>query len=349
MNTIKDTAAWSGAQGSRPFRYLDPKAQVQALIDNLGHAHLHRHKRVGYGTIKARAYIAHAFVNELRLEGFAVKNLLNVQQKHFTCVIQKWVANGLDNGTIHNRISVLRWIAASLAKPGMVDEYSYYGIEPKSLGRTQVALTDKSWSAHDVLSPEVVADATKIDAWVGMQLNMSRVFGLRVLESIMIIPSHSDQTSFLKVEEGTKGGRTRVVEIRTEEQRQVLDAAKALAVTSSRHTLCPPGLTVQQAKNRFYYVLRSKLQISKLGLGVTPHGLRHEYANDLYEAEADQKSPVRGGTILDRAKDALARSKVTADLGHKRLGITSAYIGARPVGRPRNPTPEIPPKLPHPE
>src|SRR5262249_52597535 len=107
---------------------------------------------------------------------------------------------------------------------------------------------------------------------------------------------------------------------------------KVLAEKSARGSMCPPGKSVAQAKRRVYYVAGDKLGIKRTALGVTPHGLRHEYANDLYEAVSGERSPVRGGAILDRAVDMRARKAVTQDLGHSRLSITPAYIGPRARG-----------------
>ena len=68
-------------------------------------------------------------------------------------------------------------------------------------------------------------------------------------------------------------------------------------------------------------------------LGVTPHGLRHEYAGDRYEALAGVAAPVRGGTATDPATDTRARLAVAEELGHSRAQIASAYLGQSAVMR----------------
>lgn len=340
MKQIQDLAVWYGGKGRRPFSDLDIRAQIQIVIDELGPQHIHRHKRVAYRTIKARAYVVHSFFTTIDQQGFHVKNIMNLDQRHISAAVAVWVQNGLAAPTIQTRMSILRWLTKAIGKRGMVFEPAYYGIDATMTARTYVATADKSWSAHSVISIEIVEKARGLDRWVGMQADLMRVFGLRVLEAIQMIPMESDQGSTLKVEEGTKGGRTRTVEIRTDEQRTVLEAAKRLAAESPQRTICQPRRSLSQSIRRFYYVMSEKLGISKAVLGVTPHGLRHEYANNLYESQSGSKSPVRGGGgIVDRAADAYARSKVTADLGHKRLGITSAYLGGMAKG-PRSKTGE---------
>ena len=97
--------------------------------------------------------------------------------------------------------------------------------------------------------------------------------------------------------------------------------------------MIPLGRDLKQIQQRFYYVMR-KIGVSKAQLGITPHGLRHEYANDLYEAESGQKSPVRGGRPdIDPDLDDKARRIVAQELGHTRERIVSRYTGARPMAR----------------
>jgi integrase len=157
---------------------------------------------------------------------------------------------------------------------------------------------------------------------------------LRVRESILVKPKIADQGNSLRIEEGTKGGRTRVVQILTEDQRATLDRAKEFSSSCSKGTLIPIGRDFKQMYRRFYYVME-KLGISKAQFGVTAHGLRHEYANDRYEAETGSASPVRGGgDQVDPDLDEKARHLVSQDLGHSRVRITASYTGARRTGRP---------------
>jgi integrase len=127
-----------------------------------------------------------------------------------------------------------------------------------------------------------------------------------------------------------------MVKIDTPEKRRVLDCAIQMARTTSKGALVPPGKTLSQTINRIYYLCKI-FGITKNQLNITPHGLRHQFANDLYGEEAGFPSAVRGGTnIPDREADNKARHEVTRQLGHARTSITAAYTGARKQGRPRN-------------
>ena len=145
----------------------------------------------------------------------------------------------------------------------------------------------------------------------------------------MIKPRKSHNGDSLVVEEGTKGGRSRVVSITTDEQRRVLESAEEMSLKGSRGTLIRAGLTPSQARRRLYYVCE-RLGITKSQLAITPHGLRHQYANDRYEQVAGVPTVVRGASqILKGPRDRAAREAVTKDLGHARISITTAYTGSR--------------------
>jgi integrase len=67
--------------------------------------------------------------------------------------------------------------------------------------------------------------------------------------------------------------------------------------------------------------------------GVTPHGLRHQYANDRYELFSGVSSTVRHGPLVGPAVDTTARLEVAAELGHARKEIAGAYLGQSDVMR----------------
>ena len=92
------------------------------------------------------------------------------------------------------------------------------------------------------------------------------------------------------------------------------------------HYVGRPGFTSLQNQARFYYVIR-KFGISKADLGVVSHGLRHQYANDHFEADAGGPSPVRGGTSRPEGNKP-ARKRVSRVLGHNRERASTGYLGS---------------------
>jgi integrase len=65
--------------------------------------------------------------------------------------------------------------------------------------------------------------------------------------------------------------------------------------------------------------------------GITSHGLRHEYLQNLYKEQTGLEPPVRGGdpeqipVDLEKA----ARQEVAEQAGHSRVAITSHDLGYR--------------------
>jgi integrase len=173
------------------------------------------------------------------------------------------------------------------------------------------------------------------DKYEGMRLRLQRAFGMRLKESIMFKPSHADKGTHVVLTDGTKGDRSRVVPVDSEEQRSLLEKAKLLANNKAGY-LGSGGRTLKQAMRRFRYVMQ-KFGITHDELGFTPHGLRHEYANDRYEEISGSESPVRNPNIdVDQAIDIATRQTLTEELGHTRINIVTAYSGIRKItSKPR--------------
>ncbi len=135
----------------------------------------------------------------------------------------------------------------------------------------------------------------------------------------------------LETERGTKGGRLRHIPIDTPAKRAALEAAKALVSTESQY-LADPARSLKQNLYRLRNVLQ-KFGVTGRELGITAHGLRHQYAADRYEAFAGAAAPVRGGVAPDAETDDRARLQVAEELGHSRIEVVAAYLGQSAVMR----------------
>jgi site-specific recombinase XerC len=246
--------------------------------------------------------------------------------RHVAFMVRRWVDRGLEPGTIQLYLSYLRTFAEWIGHTGMVLPAEKYVDDPARVERSYAAAADKSWSAHGIVPDAKIAEVAAFDRYVGCQLLMALRFNLRVKEAVMCPPHTAEVEGQLEVKRGTKGGRLRFVPIDTPEKRAALEAAKRCVESKSAH-LGRPGKTLEQNLERFRYVMR-KFGITKAMLGVTAHGLRHEYANDRYEEFAGIPSPVRGGPSIEREADCAARLRLAEELGHGRRAVTSAYIGA---------------------
>jgi integrase len=189
-----------------------------------------------------------------------------------------------------------------------------YGIP----NRVFVTNTNKAKSISEV-------DLAKVrDEHVRMSLELQQAFGLRREESIKFIPTYADQGDYLTLKASwTKGGKARVIPIRTDNQRAVVDRAHKLA---GKGSLIPSNRNyVQQLRIYEGHTLRAGL--SKM------HGLRHAYAQKRYEELTGWKSPAAGGPISksltseQSALDGEVRLIISRELGHEREQITSVYLG----------------------
>lgn len=328
-----------------PGEPLDPTKWhqvLEALLDKHNWAHGTRAKSVSFKTMKERKGFLFRFFRKLRQDPetrFFI-DPRSLRHRHVQHSVHRWIEAGLTVGSIKNYLSHLRVFSGWIGKRGMVLNIEKYVDAPSLLKRTNVATSDRSWSAHDVDAAEVLARVNAIDRFVGAQLFMIQAFGLRVKEAItcrphlavvddrLFLADASDLGTNLEVKRGTKGGRVRYVAIDSDLKQQALKHAKETA-RLNEDSLSDPRLSLKEAYGRFYYVL-GKAGLTRAALGVTAHGLRHQYAHDKYEQLTGVPAPVRGGPRgLD---DHEARIAVARDLGHARKQISSAYLGSSAAG-----------------
>ena len=262
---------------------------------------------------------------QLREDGFRLDDVCQFKGKHMQALVDRWISEGLSPSVIQNRISIFRVYSEWIGKPGMIHSSAHYVPDPKRVTRSSIATCDKSWSARGIDPVAVMERVRQIEPWVAMALVLQWTLGLRVRESVMFRPWVADLELVVDVSRGTKGGRQRTVQITEPRQRTALDEAKVF-VSGMDGSIAPEAMSLKQARNRFYAVLR-KAGITKEN-GITAHGLRHEFANAYFEAIAGYASPVRDGPKpVDKAIERHARLEVAESLGHSRESITTHYLG----------------------
>jgi len=254
---------------------------------------------------------------------------------------------------IQLQLSFLRVYAdAWIGKPGMVHPLADYVDDPARFKRSYAAEEDRSWEGNAVEFKSIVETVAVIDSRVAAQLALLLAFGLRRKEAVMfmphsaVVPSESVPISqhasdryavFLRVQRGTKGGRLRFVAIRNDDQRKALDLALQFAPRPSSH-VGHPGLSLKQSLKRFDNVMQ-KAGITKRQLGVTAHGLRHQFAHEFHVELTGEQAPVRGGDVCaDPHVLKVALQEIARELGHNRPQISHAYVGS-----PALPSPSVSP------
>ena len=338
----------------------DWRVQLDAVISAHNAHHSLRNKLVSHSTMDARAKGLFRAFRALRALGFkpAPENLCGA---HVDVLMRYWTADP-DLATcigdasiklqprtypysaayIQQQLSFLRVFASWIGKPGLVLDAECYTSQPKLVRRNYSAQNDKGWSGNGVDVDASIRAVAEIDPHVAAQLRMAMAFGLRRKEAVMFRPHMAEvpdfalrascaaidrYVSFLRIKRGTKGGRLRFAAIRTQAQRDAIASAKAMA-RFPYSDLGRPGLSLKQSLDLFSNVVRAA-GLTKKTLGVTPHGLRHEFAGDLYFDIAYVLPPVRGGDpCADPDTMRAAYQEVARQLGHNRPQISNAYLGS---------------------
>lgn len=301
------------------------KVILADVLREHNHRHGRRDKIVSNLTMRQRADRLYDCFEHLRELGYRLEDPRHLGERHVQALVDHWVERKQSAATIQTKLSHLRVFAAWIDKPGMVKRAVDYVPDPDDVKRLYAVRTDASWTTKQIDPDDVIAQLRAFDPYVANQLLAELRFGLRVKEAIMLRPWRADAGEALLVDDGTKGGRPRVVPLRNQEQRDALSYLKT-QVRSRNGSLADPSLALKQAITRYYVVMRAA-GITRKGLGITSHGLRKEFANRVYFELTGVRSPVQGGPPIDRVVDRDARLRLVEHLGHARESVGSAYVG----------------------
>jgi len=313
------------------FRYKPLHQAIQEVLNAHNDRHAWRNKAVSYQTREDRAKRIHRFYARLVALGFPIERPDQIDGKHVEAVVRAMAEEGLSVAYIDSTLADMRTFCRWINRRGVVRTTPYYHRLFDLPKRSILAKTDRTWSGNGVDIEAVIARVTACDSWCGLALELQFAFALRVKESLMFHPDDPHNSLELLIERGTKGGRPRHFPFTLERQQEILEKAKRMVAEKrkthpdSDHT-GPPGRSLKQAYQHFYYVL-GRCGITKKMLKVTAHGLRHEYANQAYQRRTGIASPIRGGPAIDREIDKAARLGVAKHLGHGRQQIAGAYLG----------------------
>lgn len=342
--------------------YENWKRALQDLINENNFRHARQNRHVSYLTREQRARGLFRIFLLLRAMGYRLAPR-NLGGRHIECLMRYWTADPTLAPELAKRIpkhrmpwlpvkpyspayiqlqlSFLRAFSAWIGKPGLVLTARRYVDDHSLIRRTLNATTDRSWDAHQVDFEAILAKVHAADPRVALQLEVMRAFGLRKKEAVMFSPSCAEVPAhalpataepgpflmFIRIKRGTKGGRVRYTAVRTPEQANVLARARECAPAPGSH-IGAPGLTLKQALKRFSNVL-ARAGVNRKELGVTPHGLRHQFASDLFVELTEVPPPIRNGELnLEQEAVAAAYLEVARQLGHGRPQIAGAYLGA---------------------
>ncbi len=301
-----------------------------------------RKRLIGDTTATHHGNVLHQSIKDLHAARLPIQNLRDFGQKHILALIRLWMSEGRAIGTIDWRTSIWRRFLTVTGKPTAIPKgrtwdslLRQHGLGAATVSRATIPELSKGWRDLGI-QPEPIVEAIRQEAAVvGACLDMMLAFGLRVNESVQLEPADSDEGVHLSIHRGTKGGKHRKVKfstdaVKNEWQRRLLANAKTLAGTHPKRQLAIPGLSLKQMKERLRYLVR-KHGASKSGLGITPHGLRHQFGTDLFRDLTGMPAPVLGqlpAAEYDRNIDAVREAylEIARQMGHERPSISGAYI-----------------------
>jgi len=272
-----------------------------------------------YATQIKRERMLTLMANQLHELGYRGMTTRSLKPKHVEALVKRWFDEELSIGTIKNRMAVIRWWSHKVDKQNVVARANeHYGIPDRRF------VTNES-KAKTVTPLEL---GKVRDEHVRTSLELQQAFGLRREEAIKFQPSFADRGDHILLKASwTKGGKERVVPVRTEGQRIVLDRTRRLAGFGSR---------IPSHRNYVHQLRVYEGNTLRAGLS-RMHGLRHAYAQNRYTELTGWKPPVNGGpdskslSPEQREIDREARLTISRELGHERNAVTTAYLGKQMV------------------
>lgn len=266
-------------------------------------------------------------VRQLSKLNMPLQNLTEFSTRH-VCALTRYYENaGQSSSSLQKKNTVLRRFGTWIGKPDMTPRLADMVVDPTRAKRRNSALESKAWTVNGVDPEEVIRRVEAESMVTGLQMRIQQAFGLRPREVVMLKPMAADQGRGLFVTDGTKGGRARMVPIDSPIKRALIEEAKVYAAKNPRGVLTDKLQPMHKAINHYYYIAK-KAGVSKKGLGITLHGLRHEFANNLFKEITGVDAPVNGGRIDDPELLRQAMQETSNQLGHSRLHAGSAYLGS---------------------
>lgn len=286
--------------------------------------HIIEHNRDGsFRTKNDRRRDLVAMANSLCSMQYQLKHAMYVTTRHVWALVNLWKQEEISSGTMKNRLSHIRWLMGKLSHEDLVPSNEKLGIEK----RQYVTNEDKS---RELTSEDL--DHIH-DPLMRLSLKAQELFGLRVEESLKIQPYLADHRGKEREKEQlfikgswAKGGRDRMIPIRTQEQRSWVDEAKAL-VKDKQASLIPVDASYKTYRKRF------EKACQRAGIAHC-HGHRHLYAQRRFEELTGYLCPAKGGPMKSSMakeqfkSDKEARLEISQELGHSRSSISNTYLGS---------------------
>lgn len=288
-----------------------------------------------HATIEATRKTGCCYIKTAHKLGYKVEKLANFRHTHIEAVVRHRFFNMKRAPvTLTNDLSRLRAISKLIGKPNLVLALTDYlpEVDAADLVVRTAADESKGWTANGVDIAAWISKADRKDRMLGLMLRFALGFGMRGRELLHCRPSHADHGTYLRVFEGEgKGGKSRNIPIETDLQRELLDYGKSQVGKNDafgwEYDLRGKPSNLKKNLKRYHNTI-NRMGITKKELGVTPHGLRAQYAENAALRQCFIPATLGGTSSHLSAEDLkFSRTKVSLTLGHNRDDITRAYYG----------------------
>ena len=268
------------------------KSLVSQAFSNLG-------KMRGCGKLTREKNLGNIarFLNLVE-DKYGLERLTSLKTKHIEGVFNELRESGLSASTLSAYATAARIIARMIGKENIVPRTN------SELGASRAGERLKP-TETDLQQQLLIQNRLYEKAqWLGLAHELRLLFGLRTKESLLSNQTVERNGKQYLLVRGTKGGRLREVEVRTDDQRKIIERIRRYIEENGGNSIIPPEFDLRRAyncqKNALYSVgARRKLKTNA-------HALRHAYAQN-------------------RDQETNNRSLVAEELGHSRRDVVSHY------------------------
>lgn len=325
----------------------DPRRQMTYFLQDLDLQSFTGRKRVV--AEKTRTAFGRTLMNiiqDLRKLNMPIQRIDEIGQRHAVVLTAYWANDlGHSSSTIQNKLSAIRKFCELIGKMEAIPkrEKLYValeakGVEKSAVTRAQVTHGSKSWKAAGVDAQAIIEVVAVENPQEAILFELELNFGLRVKEALSFRPREAERRDGIAIKLGTKGGAGRFVPfmkdpVKQAKQRDVLERARAWADEhNNKGEMGYERMTMEEARTKYYHVLR-KYGINQKAMGVSSHGLRHQFAADMFEDITGHRPPAEGEETpawfkQNRELVDHAYKKVSEALGHWRKDISTAYLSS---------------------
>lgn len=182
---------------------------------------------------------------------FAMENINNLKPNHVLAYVQYMKDQGLDNGTMCNRMAAVRDLAKAVGKSNIVArENKEYGIA-RGIRQKPIIANQAEVNRIRITLADLANSGDRIAMMCHAAAELRDAFGLRSKESLMSSKLVDTPNGVALRIEGAKGGRPRDLRIGNADQlravQQLAQVSQALGSATGR--IIPPEMSLEKAYN----------------------------------------------------------------------------------------------------